>query len=128
DKLVDVTDVANYLGAKYGGWYDVCRTYGMSGAKWIAIPLGAAGACFTHRISHVQAAGFREFPKDTAGFLELCKALKAKGTPPGFALGNATGDANSWFHCLVCAFVGKIVVEENNVVIDSSESIKAIVF
>ena len=23
DKLVDVTDVANYLGAKYGGWYDV---------------------------------------------------------------------------------------------------------
>ena len=23
DKLVDVTDVANYLGDKYGGWYDV---------------------------------------------------------------------------------------------------------
>ena len=23
DKLVDVTDVANYLGNKYGGWYDV---------------------------------------------------------------------------------------------------------
>ena len=23
DKLVDVTDLANYLGNKYGGWYDV---------------------------------------------------------------------------------------------------------
>ena len=126
DKLVDVTDVANYLGAKYGGWYDVCRTYGMSGGKWIAVPLGAAGACFTHRISHVQAAGFREFPKDTAGFLELCKALKAKGTPPGFALGNATGDANSWCHWLVWAFGGKMVDEKNNVVINSPETIRAL--
>ena len=126
DKLVDVTDVANYLGAKYGGWYDVCRTYGMSGGKWIAVPLGAAGACFTHRISHVQAAGFREFPKDTAGFLELCKVLKAKGTPPGFALGNATGDANSWCHWLVWAFGGKMVDEKNNVVINSPETIRAL--
>jgi multiple sugar transport system substrate-binding protein len=126
DKLVDVTDIANYLGAKYGGWYDVCRTYGISGGKWIAIPLGAAGACFTHRISQVRAAGFREFPKDTAGFLELCKALKAKGTPPGFALGNATGDANAWCHWLVWAFGGKMVDEKNNVVIDSPETIKAL--
>ena len=30
DKLVDVSDLANYLGAKYGGWYDVCRKYGTS--------------------------------------------------------------------------------------------------
>jgi multiple sugar transport system substrate-binding protein len=28
DKLVDVTDVANYLGAKYGGWYDAAKAYG----------------------------------------------------------------------------------------------------
>src|SRR5256884_3324948 len=27
DKLVDVSDVANYLGNKYGGWYDVGKAY-----------------------------------------------------------------------------------------------------
>ena len=27
EKLLDVTDLANYLGKKYGGWYDVCRDY-----------------------------------------------------------------------------------------------------
>ena len=27
DKLVDVTDVCNYLGKKYGGWYPVCEQY-----------------------------------------------------------------------------------------------------
>ena len=40
DKLLDVTDVAEYLGAKYGGWYPVARTYGMLGKKWIALPQG----------------------------------------------------------------------------------------
>ena len=27
EKLVDVTDVCNYLGKKYGGWYPVCDPY-----------------------------------------------------------------------------------------------------
>ena len=42
----------------------------------------------------LKAAGFDTFPKDTDGFLKMMKALKAKGTPGGFALGNATGDGN----------------------------------
>jgi multiple sugar transport system substrate-binding protein len=126
EKLVDMTDVANYLGAKYGGWYDVARAYGSRGGKWIGIPLGAAGACFVHRISHMQAAGFKEFPKDTDGFLKLCQAVKAKGTPAGFALGNAVGDGNSWTHWLVWAFGGKMVDEKGNVVINSPETIKAL--
>src|SRR5438105_14557309 len=27
EKLVDVSDVCNYLGGKYGGWYDVRKSY-----------------------------------------------------------------------------------------------------
>jgi multiple sugar transport system substrate-binding protein len=126
DKLLDLSDVANYLGAKYGGWYDVCRTYGTRDGKWIGVPLGAAGATFVHRISHVEAAGFKQFPKDTAGFLELCKALKAKGTPAGFALGNAVGDGNSWCHWVVWAFGGRLVDEKGNVAINSAETIRAL--
>jgi multiple sugar transport system substrate-binding protein len=126
DKLVDVTDIATYLGNKYGGWYPVSETYGKRDGRWIAVPLGAAGATFVHRISHVEAAGFKQFPKDMDGFLELCKALKAKGTPAGFALGNAVGDGNSWVYWLVWAFGGKMVDEKNNVVINSPETIKAL--
>jgi multiple sugar transport system substrate-binding protein len=29
-KLIDVSDIAEYLGKKYGGWYDVSRVYGYS--------------------------------------------------------------------------------------------------
>jgi len=126
DKLVDVSDLANYLGGKYGGWYPVGRTYCTNKNRWIAIPMGAAGACFVYRESGMKAAGFDTFPKDTAGFLKLCQGLKAKGLPPGFALGNATGDGNTWTHWVVWAHGGKMVDEKNNVVLNSPETIAAL--
>jgi multiple sugar transport system substrate-binding protein len=126
DKLVDVSDLANYLGGKYGGWYPVGRTYCTNKGKWIAIPMGAAGACLVYRESAMKAAGFDTFPKDTAGFLKLCQGLKAKGMPPGFALGNATGDGNTWCHWVVWTHGGKMVDEKNNVVINSPETIAAL--
>jgi multiple sugar transport system substrate-binding protein len=125
EKLVDVSDVANYLGAKYGGWFDSSKAYGMSGKKWVAIMMGAAGNAMVYRDSSMKAAGFDTFPKDMAGFLKLCQALKAKGTPAGFALGNATGDS-SWTFWLVWAFGGKLVNEKDQVVINSPETMAAL--
>ncbi len=125
EKLVDVSDVANYLGNKYGGWFDAAKAYGMHDKKWVAIMQGAAGNALVYRDSHVKAAGFDTVPKDMAGFLKLCQALKAKGTPAGFALGNATGDS-SWTHWLVWAHGGKLVDAKNNVVINSPETIAAL--
>jgi multiple sugar transport system substrate-binding protein len=126
EKLLDVTDVANYLGGKYGGWYPVAKEYCTHKNRWVAVPMGAAGACLVHRVSQIKAAGFDTFPKDTAGFLKLCQALKAKGTPVGFALGNATGDANTWVHWLVWSHGGKMVDKKGNVVINSPETIAAL--
>ena len=122
DKLVDMTDLADYLGAKYAGWYDVCRNYGTRDGRWIAIPLGIIGNALVYRDSHVKAAGFEAIPRDTAGFLKLCQALKARGTPPGFALGKAVGDANNWAHWLVWSHGGKMVDDKGNVVINSPET------
>ena len=126
DKLVDVTDLANYLGAKYGGWYDASKAYGIDKGKWVAIPMGCAGNAVVYRESMVKAAGFSSFPKDTDGFLKLMAALKAKGTPGGLALGNATGDGNCWCHWLMWSFGGKMVDEHNNVVINSPETLQAL--
>src|SRR3954454_8689396 len=126
DKLLDVTDVATYLGNKYGGWYDACMAYGMEGKKWVAVPMGAAGNALVHRVSMLKAAGFDAVPKDTANFLKMAQALKAKNTPIGFALGNATGDGNVWCHWLVWSHGGKMVDANNNVVINSPETIAAL--
>jgi len=88
--------------------------------------MGCAGNALAYRISAMKAAGFDAFPKDLPGFLKLCQGLKAKGLPPGFALGNATGDGNTWTHWLVWSHGGKMVDEKNNVVINSPETIAAL--
>jgi len=126
EKLLDVTDLCEYLGKKYGGFYPAAQTYlKPDGKKWIGVPLGAAGAMMVYRQSMLKAAGFDSFPKDTDGFMRMCKALKEKGTPAGFALGNATGDG-LWCNWLMWAFGGKLVDKDNKVVIDSPETIKAL--
>ena len=79
-----------------------------------------------YRISTMHAAGFDEFPKDTAGLLKLCQGLKKAGKPPGFALGHATGDANGWTQWCMWAFGGKTVDDNNNVAIDSPETVAAL--
>ena len=126
DKLLDVTDVAEYLGKKYGGWYPSVETYlKPDGKKWIGLGLGASGSYMVYRQSMVKAAGFDSFPKTTDDYLKLCKALKEKGTPAGMALGNATGDG-LWCNWLMWAFGGQLVDKDNKVIIDSPETIKAL--
>jgi multiple sugar transport system substrate-binding protein len=127
EKLLDVTDLCSYLGKKYGGWYPVCEQYlRPDGKRWIGVPLGAAGSMMVYRESALKAAGFTSFPKDTGNFLKMMKALKDKGTPGGFALGHATGDANTWCYWLLWAFGGKVADKSNKVVLDSPETIRAL--
>ncbi|MEI7536477.1 MAG: extracellular solute-binding protein [Comamonadaceae bacterium] len=126
EKLLDVTDLAEYLGKKYGGWYPAVEAYlKPDGKKWIGLGLGAAGSYMVYRQSQVKAAGFDSFPKDTAGFLAMFKALHAKGTPGGMALGNATGDG-LWCNWLMWSHGGMLVDKNNKVVVDSAETLKAL--
>ena len=126
DKLVDVSELANYLGQKYGGWFEICPEYCAHEGRWIAIPTGVGGGAMVYRKSMLRAAGFEQFPKDLPGFLKLCQALKAKGTPSGFALGHATGDANGWTSWLLWAFGGRLTNEKSELDLNSNETIAAL--
>jgi multiple sugar transport system substrate-binding protein len=128
DKLIELTDIAEYLGKKYGGWYPLSELYGKKFGTdtWIAIPFGGTGAPAVYRKSRVGEAGFDTFPKDTDGFLKLCQALQKNGHPAGFALGHAVGDANSFCHWLVWTFGGYMIDENQKVAINSKETIEAL--
>jgi multiple sugar transport system substrate-binding protein len=128
-KVIDVTDVASYLGKKYGGWAPSAETYGKGpGGKWIDIPVAYNGNVINYRQSMIEKAGFKEIPKDTAGFLEMMKALKAKSTPGGFALGRASGDGNAWVHWALWSQGANLVDKNDKVVINSPETVKALEF
>jgi multiple sugar transport system substrate-binding protein len=125
-KVSDVSDVAGYLGKKYGGWVPTAEVYGKSKGKWIAIPMAYNGNVINYRQSMIEKAGFKEVPKDTAGFLELMKALKAKSVAGGFALGRASGDGNAWVHWALWSHGSNLVDAKDQVIINSPETVKAL--
>jgi len=128
DKLVELTDVAEYLGAKYGGWKKLAAKYGKkhNSNNWIGLPFGASGGPFVWRKSALAEAGFETVPEDHAGILRLCQALKRANKPSGFALGNAVGDGNAFANWLVWSFGGHLVNEDGTPGINSPQTIAAL--
>jgi multiple sugar transport system substrate-binding protein len=128
DKLVDLSDVAEYLGKRYGGWSFLAQKYGKKDKSetWIGIPFGGATGPLVYRKSAVKEAGYDKIPNDHAGYLKLCQALKKLNKPAGFALGNAVGDGNGFANWLIWSHGGYLVDEAGKVAINSKETIAAL--
>ncbi len=128
DKLIELNDLADYLGKRYGGWMFLAEKYGRRHKtnNWIGLPFGASGGPLVYRKSIVQAAGFERVPDDHENYLKLCQKLKAAGKPAGFALGNAVGDANGFASWLLWSHGAQVLDEEGNLVINSKETITAL--
>jgi multiple sugar transport system substrate-binding protein len=125
-KCTDMTDVADYLAKKCGGWAPSGEAYGKLDGKWIGVPVAATGGLVNYRISAAEKAGHKEFPKDLGGFADLIKGLNKNGTPAGMALGHASGDANGWLHWALWAHGGNLIDKDNKVVLNSPETAKAL--
>jgi multiple sugar transport system substrate-binding protein len=126
DKLLDLSDVADHIGGKYGGWYPLIEQYGKRDGRWIGISNVVIGVLPVYRVSAMKEAGFQSFPADTDGFLKLCMALKRIGKPAGFAFGRAPSDGNSFSHWLLWSHGGRLVDENNRVALNSPETLRAL--
>jgi multiple sugar transport system substrate-binding protein len=126
DKLVDVSDVANYLDKKYGPWYQVCTDYGMQDGRWICIPIFVVGSLMNYRISWMHQAGFDTFPTTTDDLLKLCQGLKRINHPAGFSFGHAVNDANNFNYWLLWAFGGKVTDQHGTPAIASPQTMTAL--
>jgi multiple sugar transport system substrate-binding protein len=125
---VDVSDLADYLGKKYGGWFDLAVLYGTKWKtnRWISIPMGGATGPTVYRVSWVKQAGYDKIPNDLNGFMELCHKLQQIGHPCGFSLGHALGDANGFAEWALWTHGAYMVDERGKVAIDSKETIAAL--
>jgi multiple sugar transport system substrate-binding protein len=128
DKLIELTDVADYLGKRYGGWLAMAQRYGKRDGtnSWIGIPFGASAGPLIYRKSVLKSVGYDKVPEDMAGVLELCKKLKAAGKPAGFALGNAVGDGNGFANWILWSHGASLLNEKGEVIINSKETIAAL--
>ena len=128
DKLIELTEVADYLGKRYGGWQPLAQKYGMrhKSNAWIGLPFGATAGPLIYRKSILKSVGFDTVPEDHAGFLDLCRKLQKAGKPAGFALGNAKGDGNGFANWVLWSHNASLLDEEGNITINSKETVAAL--
>ena len=128
DKVSELTDVAEYLGKKYGGWMFLGEKYGKKTGTndWIGLPFGGSPGPIAYRKSAVNEAGFDTIPNSHGDFLELCRRLKKINKPAGFALGNAFGDGNRFANWLIWSHGGSLVDGNGKVAINSKRTIAAL--
>jgi len=130
DKLIELSDVAEYLEKRYGGWLALAQRYGKKAKSntWIGLPFGASAGPVIYRKSIINSVGFDKVPDDHAGLLDLCRKLQKAGKPAGFALGNAVGDGNGFADWMLWSHGASLLDEEGNVIINSKETVAALKF
>ena len=129
DKLLDVSDIAEDMGKKQGGWYDVGKEAGMIDGKWKAVPFCNIGQLMNWRTDWFAEVGVKKFPDSWEDLYDVGKKLKAKDHPFGFELGHGFGDNHGWLYPLLWSYGGhEVEADGKTVVIDSGETAKAIDF
>jgi multiple sugar transport system substrate-binding protein len=124
EKLVDLSELADYLGRKYGGWYFLAEKYGKKGGteQWISLPLGGTNGPTVYRTSWVKEAGYDSIPNDLDKFLDLARKLKKINHPVGFAV----GDANNYASWLLWSHGGALVDDGGAPALNNSATIEAL--
>jgi multiple sugar transport system substrate-binding protein len=129
NSLVDVTDVAEEIGRKQGGWHDYAKANGVTPTgRWVAVPQFIISWAVTYREDWFKEAGF-EYPKTWDDFRKVGRAMKAKGKPFGQAFGHSINDPNNWCYPLVWMWGGMEVARDGKTVtLDSKNTIEAVKF
>jgi ABC-type glycerol-3-phosphate transport system substrate-binding protein len=131
ESVVDVSDVAEAIGAAQGGFYDLCKTIDTVGGRWIGMPWSVGGGLITFRKSWLAAVGYTDgkFPDTWDAYREAGKKLKAKGQPFGQTAGHTFGDAPGWWYPYLWSWGGKEVeADGKTVVLNSKETVESVKF
>lgn len=126
DQLVDLTDIANKVGQKYGGWIDTARNVGFHGGQWKAMLTYMILQPHLYRKDYFQEVGYDRFPDDYLTLLEASAKLKEKGHPCGLPLSNCNDGNHNW-RSVLYSFGGAEQSEDGTrVTIASDETLAAI--
>jgi multiple sugar transport system substrate-binding protein len=102
NNLLDVTDLAEEVGRRGGGYEAFVLNSCIVGGRYLGIPSGQSGTAVNYRISWFKEAGVtdaedgRKLDMTWDEFFAVGKKLKARGKPFGQALGHSTGDPPSF--------------------------------
>jgi multiple sugar transport system substrate-binding protein len=125
---VDVSDVAEAIGSKQGGYYATPKGNCNDGKRWISMPWAIIPGMIAYRKSWFAEVGATKFPETWDEYRAVGKKLKAKGRPIGQALGHSFGDPPGFWYPFMWSFGGKEVDGAGKVVINSKETVESVKF
>jgi multiple sugar transport system substrate-binding protein len=127
--LADVSDLADEIGKAGGGYYDLCKTVGTSGGKWIGLPWAVGGGLVAYRKSWLAEVGFDKFPDTWDQYRTAGQKLKKAGRPFGQTAGHTFGDAPGWWYPYLWSWGGKEVeADGKTVVLNTKETVESVKF
>jgi multiple sugar transport system substrate-binding protein len=126
--LADVSDVAEEIGRRQGGWSDYAKVNTFTSGRWIGVPQFIISWAITYREDWFKEHGLK-YPETWDEFRAAGRTLKAKGKPFGQAFGHSINDPNNWCYPLVWMWGGMEVDKDGKtVVVDNKAVVEAVKF
>ncbi len=129
DRLVDVSELAEWVGESMGGWTSVARDTCVVDGIWRAVPWSATRHCLVIRADALDAVS-PAVPDSYEDLLEVAESLHDAGLPPvGLTMSDVgPSDSSALAYSMVWAFGGQELSENGRVAIDSAHTLAALTY
>jgi multiple sugar transport system substrate-binding protein len=118
--LVDLSDVADGLGKKYGGWLEASKSAAQVNGVWYAVPDFFISIPVLWRKDLFASIGMGE-PKTWDDLRKAAGQLKGKGHPTGMQFSHCNDANHNWRALMYCFGVKETDPSGQNILIDSKE-------
>src|SRR5262245_16883512 len=125
--LVDVSDIADKIGKKFGGWIDSAPQLAQVQGAWYAIPDFYISIPMLWRKDLFDSVGVQD-PKTWDDFRKAARLLKPKGHPTGMQFSHCNDANHNWRAVLYCFGAKETDPSGQQVAIDSKETREALTF
>ena len=119
---VDLTDLVDGVGKKYGGWIPAAEAVGKVNGKWLALPDFFVPFPSLWRKDQFTQAGMPDGPKTWDDLLKAAPKLKDQGHPPGSAYSQTSDAEHTWRSLLWSYGASYFAKDGKTVAIDSKET------
>lgn len=127
--LVNVTDVAEPIGQRDGGYYPQIAAVCQVGSRWKAVPFCFVPLAVVYRADWFREIGVEAFPDTWDEYRQVGKQLKARGRPFGFVLAPSVRESHALVYPLLWSFGGKETEEDGKTIaLASKETKESIMF
>src|SRR5438105_15151181 len=118
--LIDLSDIADNLGKKYGGWLESSKSAGQVGGTWFAIPDFFISIPVLYRKDLFASVGMGE-PKTWDDLRNAARQLKPKGHPTGMQFSHCNDANHNWRALMYCFGVKETDPSGQNIALDGKE-------